>query len=143
MSLVRKLSFLSIQMNYTIEDVRTVKLTRTIFQVFFHYIYFMIIKRYFLYRKVFKDLTLYDDGIVIKNSFIPYEYVVSSNIKHIIILAKQVDQILIPFDSLLVIDLTDMNDNVLNIMRNNIYYHLKYNMINLEILNYKSIKISV
>ena len=97
MSLVRKLSFLSIQMNYTIEDVRNIRLTRTLLQVLLHYLYF-IFKRYTKYKKVYKDITLYDNGIEIENSFIPYEYIVSFSDESIMLL---VDKNMKPADSIL------------------------------------------
>ena len=140
MTLVRKLSFLTIQMNYTIEDVRKIKLTRTIFQVFIHYLYFIFYKKYFFYKKVFKEMTLYDCGIEIKNSFIPYEYIVSFNDESIILLA---DKNLKPADSLIKFKLKEENCSLVKIIKNNMYYHLKYNNVNLEMLTYKSVKITL
>jgi len=140
MPLVRKLSFLCIQMNYTIEDVKNIRLTRTLLQVLLHYLYF-VFKRYLgKYKKVYKNLTLYDDGIEIKNSFIPYEYIVSFNDESIILLA---DKNLKPADSLIKFKLKEENCSLVKIIKNNMYYHLKYNKVNLEMLTYKSVKITL
>ena len=140
MPLVRKLSFLCIQMNYTIEDVKNIRLTRTLLQVLLHYLYF-VFKRYLRkYKKVYKNLTLYDNGIEIKNSFIPYEYIVSFNDESIILLA---DENLKPADSLIKIKLKEENCSLVKIIKNNMYYHLKYNKVNLEMLTYKSVKITL
>ena len=137
MSLVRKLSFLSIQMNYTIEDVRNVRLTRTLFQVIMHYLYY-IFKRYLKYKKIYKNIILYDNGIEIKNSFIPYEYIVSFDNKSILLLA---DENLNPADSLLIFNLPDETDELIKTIKSNMYYHLKYNKVNLDMLTFKSVKV--
>ena len=139
MALVRKLSFLSIQMNYTIEDVKNIRLTRTLIQVLMHYLYF-VFKRYIKYKKVYKDLTLYDNGIEIENSFIPYEYIVSFNDESLVILA---DKNLKPADSLLKLKFKNVNDTLMKTIKNNMYYHLKYNKVNLDMLTYKSVKVSL
>ena len=139
MSLVRRLSFLSIQMNYTIEDVRNIRLTQTLFQVMIHYLYY-IFKRYLKYKKVYKDIILYDDGIEIKNSFIPYEYIFSFDNKSMVLLA---DKNLNPADSLLIFNLPDETDGLMKIIKSNMYYHLKYNEVNLDMLNFKSIKVTL
>ena len=139
MALVRKLSFLSIQMNYTIEDVKNIRLTRTLIQVLMHYLYF-VFKRYIKYKKVYKDLTLYDNGIEIENSFIPYEYIVSFNDESLIVLA---DENLKPADSLLKLKFKNVNDTLMKTIKNNMYYHLKYNKVNLDMLTYKSVKVSL
>ena len=139
MSLVRRLSFLSIQMNYTIEDVRNIRLTQTLFQVMIHYLYY-IFKRYLKYKKVYKDIILYDNGIEIKKSFIPYEYIVSFDNKSMVLLA---DKNLNPADSLLIFNLPDETDGLMKIIKSNMYYHLKYNEVNLDMLNFKSIKVTL
>lgn len=139
MSLVRKLSFLSIQMTYTIEDVRNIRLTQTLLQVLSHYLYF-IFKRYFKYKKVYKDLTLYDNGIEIGNSFIPYEYIVSFNDKSILLLA---DENLKPADSILKLNIKNINVNLMKNIKSNMYYHLKYNPVNLDMLTFKSVKVTL
>ena len=139
MSLVRKLSFLSIQMNYTIEDVRNIRLTRTLLQVLLHYLYF-IFKRYTKYKKVYKDITLYDNGIEIENSFIPYEYIVSFSDESIILL---VDKNMKPADSILKLKFKNVNNTLMKTIKNNMYYHLKYNKVNLDMLAYKSVKITI
>lgn len=139
MSLVRRLSFLSIQMNYTIEDVRNIRLTQTLFQVMIHYLYY-IFKRYLKYKKVYKDIILYDNGIEIKNSFIPYEYIVSFDNKSMVLLA---DKNLNPADSLLIFNLPDETDGLMKIIKSNMYYHLKYNEVNLDMLTFKSVKVTL
>lgn len=139
MSLIRKLSFLSIQMNYTIEDVRNVRLTRTLFQVMIHYLYY-IFKRYLKYKKIYKDIILYDNGIEIKNSFIPYEYIVSFNHESIVLLA---DENLKPADYLLKLNLPQETNELIKTIKSNMYYHLKYNEVNLDMLNFKSIKVTI
>ena len=139
MSLVRRLSFLSIQMNYTIEDVRNIRLTQTLFQVMIHYLYY-IFKRYLKYKKVYKDIILYDNGIEIKKSFIPYEYIVSFDNKSMVLLA---DKNLNPADSLLIFNLPDETDGLMKIIKSNMYYHLKYNEVNLDMLTFKSVKVTL
>jgi hypothetical protein len=125
-------------MNYTIEDVRNIRLTQTLIQVMTHYLYY-IFKRYFIkYKKVYKDIILYDDGIEIKNSFIPYEYIVSFDNKSMVLL---VDKNLNPSDSLLVFNLPDETDGLMKIIKNNMYYHLKYNKVNLDMLTFKSVNV--
>jgi hypothetical protein len=138
MTLVRKLSFLSIQMNYTIEDVKNIRLTRTLLQVLLHYLYY-IFKRCIKYKKIYNDITLYDNGIEIKNSFIPYEYIVSFSNKSITLL---VDENLKPADSVLKLKLEEDN-TLMKTIKNNMYYHLKYNKVNLDMLTYKSVKVSL
>ena len=141
MPLVRKLSFLCIQMNYTVEDVKNIRLTRTLLQVLLHYLYF-VFKGYFAkYKKVYNDITLYDNGIEIKNSFIPYEYIVSFSNQSITLL---VDENLKPADSVLKLKLKTVKGGTLvKTIKNNMYYHLKYNAVNLDMLTYKSIKINL
>lgn len=139
MSLVRRLSFLSIQMNYTIEDVRNIRLTQTLFQVMIHYLYY-IFKRYLKYKKIYKDIILYDNGIEIKKSFIPYEYIVSFDNKSMVLLA---DKNLNPADSLLIFNLPDETDGLMKIIKSNMYYHLKYNEVNLDMLTFKSVKVTL
>ena len=104
-----------------------------------HYLYF-VFKRYIKYKKVYKDLTLYDNGIEIENSFIPYEYIVSFNDESLIVLA---DENLKPADSLLKLKFKNVNDTLMKTIKNNMYYHLKYNKVNLDMLTYKSVKVSL
>ena len=126
-------------MNYTIEDVRNIRLTQTLFQVMIHYLYY-IFKRYLKYKKVYKDIILYDNGIEIKKSFIPYEYIVSFDNKSMVLLA---DKNLNPADSLLIFNLPDETDGLMKIIKSNMYYHLKYNEVNLDMLTFKSVKVTL
>jgi len=104
-----------------------------------HYLYY-IFKRYLKYKKIYKDIILYDNGIEIKKSFIPYEYIVSFNNESLVLLA---DKNLNPADSLLIFNLPDETDGLMKIIKSNMYYHLKYNEVNLDMLTFKSIKVTL
>jgi hypothetical protein len=128
-------------MELTIEDVKKVKITRTFFQVVIHYFY-SLVRRFIKYQKrIFNDFILYDNGMEISNSFIPYEYIVSFTNQELIILAKLEDDKIIPDDSFLQIQFKHKFNP--HILKNHMYYHLKYNTVDDTILKYKSIKFSL
>ena len=115
------------------------KLSRTLFQIVSHYIYYML-RRFIRYRKqLFESFTLYDNGMKIQDSFIPYEYLVTVSDSDMVLLAKKDgEDKLIPCDSLIYIKSAKKIDPL--IVKNNLYYHLKYNDISLEVLKYKSFR---
>ena len=62
-----------VDLEFEMNDVRRVKLQRTPLQVLQHYLY-SILKPFLVYeKKVLDDLILYDNGMKIVDSFIPYE----------------------------------------------------------------------
>ena len=138
--LTRKPSFICIPMDITESDIKRIQISRTYFQIILHYLYY-IFKKFLNYKKqLLEDFVLYDNGIKIKKSFIPYEYVISCNTTSLLLLAKQVGEDIIPADS--IIKIKFYNDIDTNIIKNNLYYHLKYNNINMEIFKFKTIKIN-
>jgi hypothetical protein len=133
-------------MNYTLDDIKSIKLTQTHLEFIIHYIYFTIIRYFIRYKKIYDNVILYDNGIEIDKSFIPYEYIVSirhmSDHTNLVILAKkEEDGTLVPYDSILTINLK--NKYLANKIKSNLYYHLKYNDVNLDILTFNSIKVSI
>lgn len=128
-------------MEITSEDVNRIKLTRSFFQIFVHYFYFLF-KRFTKYKqKVLDELVLFDDGMMIVDSFVPYEYIVSVCSTEMILSAKFEDGKIVPSDSLVQVKF----DKKINsqIIKNNMYYHLKYNTVNTDIFNFKSVKFSL
>jgi hypothetical protein len=112
-------------------------------QIFIHYLYFLF-KRYIHYtRLLLDDITLYDNGMKIEDSFIPYEYMVNVSENNMVILAKydEKDDKLIPADNLMRLDFKKKIDP--SIVQNNLYYHLKYNHVSLDVLDFKSIKVNI
>ena len=119
-------------------DIKKVKVPRTLIQVILHYLYHLC-KRYLRYQKqLLEDITLFDDGMKIIDSFIPYEYLVSVSDEDMILLAKVEDEKLVPCDNLIRLNFKKRIDS--NIILNNLYYHLKYNKISLDVMGFKSIK---
>jgi len=132
MKLERKLSFVCIPMSITESDVKKINISRSLFQVFLHYIYF-VFKKFLKYRKeIFTDFILYENGMEIDKSFIPYEYIISFNDSSLLLLAKKEDDKIVPFDNVLNIKFDKTFDS--SIVKNNLYYHLKYNSINVDAL---------
>jgi hypothetical protein len=74
----------------------------------------------------------------IKKSFVPYEYIVFFNNKSILLLAKEEDENIVPADSLLKVEFSENINS--NIIKNNLYYHLKYNNVNMDVLKFKCVK---
>ena len=87
------------------------------------------------------DFTLFDNGMKIGDSFIPYEYMVTVTTDDMIILAKKEEETLVPGDNLMKITFSKPIDPT--VVQNNLYYHLKYNDISLDILNFKSVSMRV
>jgi hypothetical protein len=87
---------------------------------------------------------LYDNGIhIVGSSFIPYEYVLCVQNKKfgtsISILGKIEDKNIKIADDYIQIYIKYIH--ISNTIMNNIIYHIKYNKINKEIFNFKTIKI--
>ncbi len=130
-------------MTFVPSDIKRIKLSRTLMQIFIHYLYFLF-KRYIHYtRLLLDDITLYDNGMKIEDSFIPYEYMVNVSENNMVILAKydEKDDKLIPADNLMRLDFKKKIDP--SIVQNNLYYHLKYNHVSLDVLDFKSIKVNI
>jgi hypothetical protein len=125
-------------MDVTETDVKRIKISRTYFQIILHYLYY-VFKKFIHYKKqLLEDFILYDNGMKIKKSFIPYEYIISFNTTSLILLAKQEDDTIVPADSIIKIKFNTTIDT--DIIKNNLYYHLKYNNINMEIFQFKTVK---
>ena len=199
--LARKLSYLCIQMNYTMEDLKNIKLTQTFMEFILHYLYFVFLKYLYFYKKIYtigkREFILLDNGIKIDTSFIPYEYIVNCNddngyinlvllkylyfykkiytigkrefilldngIKidtsfipyeyivncnddngyiNLVLLAKIEEGQLVPFDAIFHFSFkSNCNSSIIKNIKSNLYYHIKYNHINLDILSYNSVKI--
>jgi hypothetical protein len=141
MKLERKPSFVCVPMGIDSSDVKKIKISRTAFQIILHYLY-SIFKKFFHYRKeIFEDFVLYDNGMQIKKSFVPYEYIVFFNNKSILLLAKEEDENIVPADSLLKVEFRENINS--NVIKNNLYYHLKYNNVNMDVLKFKCVKSKV
>jgi len=139
MKLKRKPSFVCVPMTITDNDIKQIKISRSVFQIIVHYLY-SIFKKFFHYRKqIFEDFVLYDNGMQINKSFIPYEYLISFNDNSILLLAKKENEKIVPADSFLKLEFKkSINPKVI---KNNLYYHLKYNTINLDMLQFKNINV--
>jgi hypothetical protein len=130
--------FTVVQLDFEMSDVRSVKITRTLFQILKHYVY-SLLRRFIRYQKKVQDcFVLYDNGMLIGDSFIPYEYLVRVSEKDMVVLATYEEKRLTPGDNLVHITFTDKIDPM--IVKNNLYYHLKYNDVSLDVLKFKSIK---
>ena len=120
-------------------DVKRLKLERSLFQIIRHYLYY-IFRRYIKYQKPLVDsFTLYDNGMKIQDSFIPYEYLVYASCDDIVLMAKREEDKIIPCDNLIRIKFSEKIDP--KVVESNLYYHLKYNDISLDVLDFKSIKL--
>jgi len=129
-------------MNYTLDDVKNIKLSQTHLEFIIHYIYFTIIRYFIKYKKIYDNVILYDNGMQIDKSFIPYEYIVSINDTKLVLLAKlEEDGTIVPCDS--ISSITLKNKYLPKKIKSNLYYHLKYNDVNLDILTFKSIRVSI
>ena len=119
-------------------DVKQLKLDRSLFQVILHYLYHLC-RRYIGYqRKLLDDLILFDDGMKIQDSFIPYEYLVTVSDEQMILLAKMEKDKIVPSDNLICLTFSQKIDP--KIIQNNLYYHLKYNKISLEVMTFKTLR---
>lgn len=152
MSLARKLSYLCIQMNYTMEDLKNIRLTQTFMEFILHYLYFVFLKYLYYYKKIYtidkKEFILFDNGIKIDTSFIPYEYIVNfhdaNGYINLVLLAKIEEGQLVPFDAIFHLSFkSKCNSSIIKNIKSNLYYHIKYNNVNLDILSYNSVKISL
>ena len=139
----RSPSFTCVQMSFVPSDIKQIKLPRTLVQVIIHYMYFLFKKYIIQYRLFLLDgITLYDDGMKIEDSFIPYEYLVTVDENSMVILAKyDDDDKLVPSDNLMRLDFKKKIDP--KIVQNNLYYHLKYNTVSLDVLSFKSVKAKI
>jgi hypothetical protein len=101
--------------------------------------YFVFKKFLPRYEKRYGPLTLCENHIKYKDdSLIPYEYILTMSDNGIRILAKQEeDGKLVPNDSILLLRMK-MTLDILNELKYNLFYHLRYNEINLDVLEYKS-----
>jgi len=138
-SLIQIGMFVIVEIGFDQMDIKQMKLSRTFFQIVSHYIYYML-RKFIRYRKqLFESFTLYDNGMKIQDSFIPYEYLVTVSDSDMVLLAKKDEEDkLIPCDSLVHIKFSKKINPL--IVKNNLYYHLKYNDISLEVLKYKSFR---
>ena len=119
-------------------DVKQLKLDRSLFQVILHYLYHLC-RRYIGYqRKLLDDLILFDDGMKIQDSFIPYEYLVTVSDNQMVLLAKIEGDKIVPCDNL--IQLTFKKKIDPKVIQNNLYYHLKYNTISLDVMTFKTLR---
>jgi hypothetical protein len=131
--------FVIVEMGLEQSDVKQIQLTRSLFQIFRHYVY-SLLRTFFRYQKdLFEDFTLYDNGMKIADSFIPYEYLVAVTNEEMVLLARRENEKLVPSDSMICIKFSKRIDPM--IIKNNLYYHLKYNDVSPEILTYKSVKV--
>jgi hypothetical protein len=120
-------------------DIKRMKLNRSFLQIICHYLYY-IFRRYIKYQKQLVDsFTLYDNGMKIEDSFIPYEYLVSATCDEMVLLAKREEDKIVPCDNLIRIKFSEKIN--LKVVESNLFYHLKYNDISLDVLNFKSIKL--
>jgi hypothetical protein len=139
--LTRKSSFVVIEMSITPKDVQHIKLTRSFLQVMCHYLY-SVFKKFLRYRKkIFEDFILYDNGMEIQDSFIPYEYLISFRNDELLLLAKLEKDKIVPDDSILQVKFNRKYNT--NILKSNLYYHLKYNTVRADMLHYKSVKVTL
>jgi hypothetical protein len=130
--------FVVIEIGLDQMDIKRMKLKRSLFQVVCHYVYYLL-RRFIKYRRtLFESFVLYDNGMKIRDSFVPYEYIVSASCEDMVLLAKEEEDKIIPCDNLIQIKFKKKIDP--RIVQSNLYYHLKYNEISLDVLKFKSIK---
>lgn len=133
--------FVIVEMGLDQSDVKQIQLTRSFVQVLRHYVY-SLLRTFFRYqKKLFEDFTLYDNGMKIVDSFIPYEYLVAVSNEEMVLLARLENEKLVPSDSMICIKFSERIDPT--IIKDNLYYHLKYNDVSPEILQYKSVKLKI
>jgi len=149
-----------VDLEFEMSDIRQLKLERSVWQIFVHYVY-SIVKPFFKYQKeISDDFVLYDNGMKIVDSFIPYEcefrcevtnesrsltvhhrrYLVKVSDKDMVLLAKLEGDRLVPADSLIKLSFDKKIDP--RDITNNMYYHLKYNDVSLDVLKFKSVKVA-
>jgi len=131
--------FVIIDMGIDKMDIKRMKLEQSMFQIICHYLYY-IFRRYIRYQKSLVDsFTLYDNGMKIQDSFIPYEYLIYATCDEMVLLAKKEEDKIIPCDNLMRIKFSEKIDP--KVVESNLYYHLKYNDISLDVLDFKSINL--
>jgi hypothetical protein len=133
--------FVIVEMGLEPSDVKQIKLTRSLFQVIRHYVYNLVRKFFRYQQELFEDFTLYDNGMKISDSFIPYEYIVAVTNKEMFLLARRENEKLVPSDNLICIKFTKSIDPF--VIKNNLYYHLKYNEVSTDILKYKTVQVGI
>ncbi len=134
----RSPSFVIVEMPFEPSDVKQLKIPRTLIQVVLHYVYHLC-RRFLRYqKKLLDDITLFDDGIKILDSFIPYEYLVAVSERELILLAKIEGDTLVPCDNIIRLRFKKRIDP--KIIQNNLFYHLKYNTVSQDVLNFKAVK---
>ena len=122
-------------------DVKRVYLPRSPMQVLLHYLYYVFRKWYTYRKELFQGLTLLENGVIIDTSFVPYEHIVSVSEKTMTLLAKEDQGKLVPCDNLIHIEFQKSLDT--RAIESNLYYHLKYNVVSLDVLGYKTVKPNV
>jgi len=65
-----------VDLDFEMSDIKHLQLSQSPVQIFLHYLY-SVLKPFLTYeKKVLENLVLYDNGMEIRDSFIPYEYLV-------------------------------------------------------------------
>lgn len=134
----RSPSFTCIEMPFDDVDVKQLKLDRSLFQVILHYLYHLCRKYIGYQRKLLDDITLFDNGMKILDSFIPYEYLVTVSDNQMVLLAKIEGDKIVPCDNLIQLTFKQKIDP--KVIQNNLYYHLKYNTISLDVMTFKTLR---
>ena len=99
----------------------------------------------FYYKKQIK-IYLYDNGIILDNSFIPYEYIISFRTIDNSTVKLKIFANLTNINSKLQFELTngivdilllcDKGLKICNLLKKNMFYHIKYNKINEDVIYY-------
>jgi len=145
--------------------LKNLKLNQTFWEVLKNYFYYIFSLFYLFYRNYTvskfyfhtpsdsylskgKNISILDRGILLEDfkTLIPYENVMrvqkyNDNVYALFCLAKIEDDTIVLGDSIIVIELhiNEKYDFVNDVVKN-MYYHLKYNKINIDILKYSSVK---
>jgi hypothetical protein len=121
--------FTVVELDIEMADIKRIKLERSAFQVFIHYVYSLLRPFIRYQKKLLDDFVLYDNGMKIGDAFIPYEYMVTVTTDDMVILAKKEDDDapLVPGDNLMKITFSKPIDPM--VVQNNLYYHLKCDVI--------------
>jgi len=144
------------EINVKLEESYLQKVSHFFYSIFKDYYEFPIFQgsvyytynsnRVFIKKESF-DITLYDSGIYISlfSIFIPYEYIlyVEQQNKNFIfyIMGKLHNNSIELCDSSLKLEFKIKECvNLLNLLKSNIYYHIKYNNVNNSVLNFKNYK---
>jgi len=92
--------FVVVNIGLDMNDVKHIPLERTPFQVLVHFLY-SLFRRFVHYQKeILDNLVLLDNGMLIGDSFIPYEYLVTVTTDNMILLAREHKGKLTPADNL-------------------------------------------